>query len=121
MPRYYATTNCDDGRIFENAGIDAFETMDEVRAYLLRGYDAVDWKLDTAEIGPARFGDCWVKVHSAPRAKDGGFVAGLFDGAPFRPDQLRVSGPGEHPGGRAWWIEPTEEVLAVLSIEPREP
>ena len=112
----YATKDSDGGRISENATILAFASEQEARAYLLKGYDAADWDMASAEIGAGCYGDCWVKVHSAPHVDRDELIAGLFDGAPFTADQLAVQAPGQHPGGRAWWIEPTEEVLVVTSI-----
>jgi hypothetical protein len=112
----FATNSSDDGRISENATILAFASEQDARAYLLKGYDPADWDLASAEIGAGRFGDCWVRVHSAPQIEGDKLIAGLFDGAPFMANQLDVRAPGQHPGGRAWWIEPTEEVLVVTSI-----
>lgn len=116
----YATTDADGGRVSQNATIHAFASEQEARTYLLRGYDAADWKLETAEIGAGDFGDCWVKVHSAPQIEGDKLIAGLFDCAPFKADQLIVQSPGQHPGGRVWWIEPSEEVLVVTFVESAE-
>jgi hypothetical protein len=30
-----------------------------------------------------------------------------------------VRGPGQHPGTRAWWIEPTETVYVLTAIRER--
>lgn len=113
----FATTDADGSHISQNADIFAFETEREARAYLLKGYDPTDWNLDTAEIGEGGFGDCWIKVNSAPSEHDGLFVAGLCDFAPFAEHQLNIQAPGQHPGGRAWWIEPTAPVLVVTFIQ----
>jgi hypothetical protein len=115
----YATTDSDAGRIEKDASIFAFDTMDEVRDYLLRGYDAAEWDLDTAEIGAGDFSDCWIKALNAPAEEDGKLIVGACDCAPFTAAQLTVRGPGQHPGGRAWWIEPTEPVLVLTSIKER--
>lgn len=113
----YATTDADEHKISANATIRAFETEEDARAYLLGAFDASDWRLDTAVIGAGDYGDCWVKVHSEPEVEGDKLVAGLFDGAPFCADQLIVRKPGQHPGSRAWWIEPSEEVLVVTFVE----
>ena len=116
----YATTDADGGRISQNATIREFASEQEARTYLLHGYDAADWKLETAEIGAGDFGDCWVKMHSAPQTDGDELIVGLFDCAPFKADQLIVQSPGQHPGGRAWWIEPIEPVLIMRNIQARD-
>jgi hypothetical protein len=116
----FATHDADDGRIGQNATILAFASEQNARTYLLQGYDPADWDLASAEIGAGRFGDCWAKTHSAPQIEGDKLIAGLFDCAPFKADQLIVQSPGQHPGGRAWWIEPSEEVLVVTEILSRD-
>lgn len=114
---FYATHDADDGRISQNAHIVAFETAEQAREYLLSPFDGADWNRETVEIGAGRYGDCWVKLHSAPQIEGSRLICGLFDGSPFTADQLAVQAPGQHPGGRAWWIEPTPEVLVVEYIK----
>ena len=116
----YATADAEGGHISQNATIHAFASEREARAYLLDGYDAADWRLETAEIGAGTFGDCWIKVHSAPRIVGDKLFAGLFGCTPFKADQLIVRSPGEHPGGRAWWIEPSDEVLVLTFIDSND-
>ena len=113
----YATRDADDDRIKKNATIRAFASEQEALDYLLKGYDAADWKLESAALGTGTFGDYWMVVHSEPHVDDDKLIAGACDCSPFAADQLYVLGPGEHPGGRAWWIEPAEAVL-TLHIEP---
>lgn len=110
---FYATHDCDGGRISQNSDIRAFETAEQARSYLLSPFSAADWDLDTAEIGPGYFGDCWIVVHSAPCENERYFK-------PFARNQLNITGPGQHPGGRAWWIEPAEPVLVIDYILERE-
>lgn len=109
----YATHDSEDGYINQNASIFAFDTEAAAREYLLGAFDADDWRQETAVIKAGRYGDAWIKVHSAP-ADDAHYFA------PFSRGQLRIARPGQHPGGRAWWIEPSAPVLVVASIEPRE-
>lgn len=110
---FYATTDADDGWISQNAAIVAFETEAAAREWLLRGYDAVDWNLETAVIEPGGFGDCWIKTIVEPGEDERFFE-------PFTRDQLIIQRPGQHPGGKAWWIEPSEPVLVISQIEPNE-
>lgn len=56
---------------------------------------------------PAWFGDCWVKRHRAPDADE------LNDDGTMTIDGIvcSISPPGTHPGGRAWWLTPVEDVF----------
>jgi len=110
---FYATHDSEEGRIFQNAYIAAFTTREEAVAYLMAAFDAADWNHDSAVIDAGRYGDCWIKVHRAPGEAESYF-------APFTADQLSILAPGQHPGGRAWWIEPAADVLVVERIEERE-
>lgn len=56
----------------------------------------------------ASFSDAWLKMRRAPTRAD----ATLF--YPFAFRDLIVDGPGEHPGGEAWWITPAPAVYAVM-------
>lgn len=108
----YASMDSDDGHIAENAYIQAFDTVEEARAWLSSPFDRDGgWDVATLQIGEGRYHDCWVSTHTEPDLKQHYF-------APFTPDQLRVQRPGQHPGGKAWWIEPSEEVLVVTHIKP---
>jgi hypothetical protein len=115
MPKIYATQDYYGDRIEHDAFIACFDTEAEAREYLLAPYRHDDWDISTAEIAPGRFSDCWIKTHYKPQIE-----AGLYDCAPFSPDELSVRGPGEHPGGRQWWITPTPDVLVVAIIRQRE-
>lgn len=108
--RYFATLDSDDGRIVENANIVVFATREEAVTYLKSAYDPADWNHDTMIIEPGRFGDCWIKSYSAPKDDERWFE-------PFTRDELSILRPGQHPGGRAWWIEPTQDVLVVAYLE----
>jgi len=109
---FYATLDTEADRISQNAYIAAFATRDEAVAYLLSRYDATEWDHASAEIGVGRYGDCWIKVHSVPGDAEPYF-------APFAADDLYIARPGQHPGGRAWWIEPRPEVLVLEKINER--
>jgi hypothetical protein len=112
----YATADSDDGRIAVNATIASFRSADEASAYLLSAYDPREWDHSTAEVGPGRYGDYWMCAHSTPRAEHGQLIVGLSDCAPFNADQLNVAAPGQHPGGKTWWITPSVDVLVVTRI-----
>ena len=106
----YATNDSDGHRIAQNAAIFAFASEAEARAHLLRGYSPTDWNLATAVIGHGTYGDCWIKIHSTPGDDERCFK-------PFDREQLIIQAPGQHPGGRAWWITPSEPVLVIEHID----
>lgn len=117
----YATHDYDDGRISENAMIVAFDTREAAEAYLLAPYQKnCGWDIESAEIGAGRFGDCWIRVHSEPTVHNGKLRALSCDCAPFAADDLCIRSPGQHPGGRAWWIDPVHDVLVVAHIREAE-
>lgn len=62
-------------------------------------YQADELPEGSWEIGD--FTDCWVKTAREPELDDG-----MFDGIP-----VDVRGPGQHPGGREWWITPSVNVF----------
>lgn len=99
---YYATIDNDGHRIAEGAKINAFETLDAARAYILDGLE----NPEDYEVTVGAFGDCWFKMFHEPTAE-------MFPDMPFDFDNLSVRGPGGHPGGKAWWIEPRDEVLVA--------
>lgn len=106
MPKFYATMDSDGFLIRENAHVAAFETRKDAVDYLVAGCG-----LDDPTIETGQFSDCWIKSHSsrAPTADD--LTAW---GSPFAADDLNVQSPGEHPGGRAYWITPTPVILVAL-------
>ena len=116
----YATHDADGGRIESNADIRAFTTEAEAREWLLKSYRDGGWDLTTAKIEAGRFGDCWIKTYSEPREDGDKLVIGAGTCEPFSPEQLYVAAPGQHPGGRVWWIEPNVEVLVVAEIHEAE-
>lgn len=109
MPAY-ATHDADGGDIHLSADIYRFGTEAEARAWLLAPYDPAEWDRATAKIGPGRFGDCWIKTTDPVRVG-----ASLLD--PFTYTQVYVARPGQHPGGRVYWVTPTVDVLTVTHIE----
>lgn len=104
---FYATNDSEDGHINQDAYIAKFETLAEAEAYLRSGYDPSEW---TVEIEAGFFGDCWIKTMNAPKIGDN-FLS------PFSYTQLSVRAPGQHPGGKQFWIEPCVDVLIAI---PRE-
>jgi hypothetical protein len=115
----FATHDAEYGRISERATIRAFATYQEARDWLLEAYDPSDWRHSSAIVEPGRFGDCWIKTSSEPTVEDGDLWVGASRVEPFYADQLIIRAPGSHPGGKFWWIEPSEPVLVVSRIEER--
>lgn len=110
---FYATDDHNDGLIHKNATIFAFATREEAEAYLKAGFDPEHWDFSGATIESGRFGDCWIKVHSAPDDDEHYF-------SPFTSDDLIILPPGQHPGGKAWWISPRADVLVLTGLRPVE-
>jgi hypothetical protein len=81
-----------------------------------RARDRREWDVETAEIAPGGYGDCWMKWMKAPRVGNPGAGEGY---APFSYTQLIVQAPGTHPGGRFWWITSSPDVLTVAEIKER--
>lgn len=108
---FYATHEFDGERISESADIFAFETLAEAEKFLRAPFGS-DWDMSDAKVKPGRFGDCWIKTQQAPDL-DARWLA------PFAPDDLYVSGPGSHPGGRSWWITPGVDVLVITGARER--
>jgi len=108
----YATKESEFGRIIEGASINAFDTEEEAKAYLLDGYDPRDWDHSTAEFGRGYFGDCWLKLSEHPEK-----TPWLIE--PFTLDQIIISGPGQHPG-HGYWIDPYPDILVLENIKERE-
>ena len=100
---FYATHDSEDGCISQNAHIAKFATRAEAEAYLRNGFDPAEWEV---EVEDGSFGDCWVKFHNAPRVGDTAL-------APFSYPQLSILRPGQHPGGKQFWITPRSEVLVA--------
>ena len=117
MPYIYATRDFDDGCAQSKAHIEMFRNEADARAWLLRDYDARDWAVETAVIAPVEsWGDCWIKLYAEPRY-------GSVPPWPFTwHNQVSIKKPGEHPGGREYWVTPSASVtvLAIHDIRPRD-
>jgi hypothetical protein len=113
MPKFYATNEADGLRIAAGAYIRSFDTREQAEAYLRGIYRDDEWDLSNAEIAPGCFGDCWQKAHKKP-----GMVEPWF--APFTYRQLIISPPSRHPGGKAYWITPSPDVLVLVGVKERE-
>lgn len=124
---FYATIDADvnvrcgagvfESRIAENATIAGFNTRAEAEEFLLSPYKrGGGWDLDSAKIGTGRYGDCWIKTFDEPKIDGSQLVAGLCDFAPFSANDLRIERPGQHPGGRRYWVTPQPDVLVVEYI-----
>ena len=115
----YATHESEEGRIMENATIYAFENEAAAREYLLTTYDAAEWDRESATIEPGRFADAWIRTYSKPHIEGEKLISGLCDFEPFYASLLWVTAPGQHPGGKAWWVTPSPDVLVISSIRER--
>jgi hypothetical protein len=104
MDKFYATLDSEDGSIQEDAHIVKFDTRAEAEAYLRDGYDPAEWAVDIKDGG---YSDCWMKFQNAPRVGDAAL-------APFSYTQLSILRPGQHPGGKQYWITPRSEVLVAM-------
>lgn len=111
----YATLDSESYTIRENATIRAFETRDDAEAYLRDAYAeflrdaAADDEPLALTIEPGQYSDCWIKSHDVPTPERMEMWC-----EPFGPDDLIVRRPGEHPGGKRYWIEPSPEVLVAI-------
>ena len=103
---FYATLDSEDFHINETAYIAKFDTRAEAEDYLRGAYDPSEW---TVQIETGHFGDCWLKTSNAPKV-GGNFLS------PFSYTQLSVRAPGQHPGGKQYWIEPRVDVLIARAI-----
>ena len=104
----YATTDANGLTISERAVIRGFASESEALSALAREYDLEPGERLVLDAGS--FGDCWIKTHDAPRPD------GLLDTSPFALDDLIVQAPGSHPGGRAWWLTPSDPVMVAVIV-----
>lgn len=113
MKTFYVTRDTDtDGYIEFDAEIRRFETEETALEYLLDGHDPDEFDFSSARLVRGEFSDCWIKFHE-PVTEDHHATA------PFRLDEVSVSGPGSHPGGKAWWVTPYADVM-VLRVDAFE-
>lgn len=107
MTKFYATRDSEDGYINEDAHVAVFDTRAEAEAYLRDGFDSTEWAVDVED---GRYGDCWMKFQNAPRVGDTSL-------SPFTYNQLSILAPGQHPGGKQYWITPRPDVLVAVPTE----
>lgn len=107
----YATLDSEGDRIERDAAIFAFPSLQQAREYLLDGFPENWWRWETAAIEAGSYGDAWIKTLDYPAP----YVV-----EPFTLDECSIARPGEHPGGREYWITPRPDVLVVSHIEPKE-
>lgn len=108
----YATQDYDGDRIERDAAVVKFDTLADATAWLLKSWHADEWDRATAVIAPGQFSDAWLKRMARPRVAGRGFE-------PFSYTQLQIQSPGEHPGGRQYWVTPWPDVLVVAEISQR--
>lgn len=105
----YYTYDADGVRIEERAQIRRAETREEALGETRRYYERSDF--DVVDLERGSFGDCWIKCASISTVelyrKDWEAEAG----------PLIVQEPGSHPGGRAWWVSPSAEIMVPVLRE----
>jgi hypothetical protein len=108
MTMYYATHYSENGKIDQGADISAFPTEQEARDWLLKAFEGSGLQEDGFEIviETGSYGDCWIKYSRAPEDHDRWVT-------PFALDDLYVAAPGQHPGGKIYWITPRPDVLVA--------
>lgn len=116
----YATRDNDGHVIRENAYIRFFETDKEAQEWLAEAIDLESFREDDSAsfivYEHGGFSDCWIRLHRDPFT-DGllGYVVTeisrplTYEGVP-----VSLNPPGDHPGGREWWITPKVDVLIAL-------
>jgi len=113
-PIYYATLDSEAGHIEEDAHIASFKTYQDSVLYL--AHKAIDYlepgEVMTYEAGD--FSDCWIK--SIPNPENGCLQE--WDGNPFSVDDMMIQRPGDHPGGKVYWVTPRHTVLVRVTTKP---
>ena len=105
--KYYTLDTADAAIISENADIQIGD-LESVAAEYNANYD-FGVKISGWEKGD--FGDCWVKFYRCPDMDENGQIQ--IDGI-----LCDVKCPGTHPGGRAWWCSPVDDVFVpVYEVE----
>ena len=107
----YATRAFSDNHIEENADIQAFDTEEAARTFLLGAFPDDEWDHSTAKIEAGSFSDTWIKVYG--EIED-------CDIKPFAIEQLNIRARGNHPGLADYWIEPRPTILVVSEIDEKE-
>lgn len=110
----YLTFDAEGCHIAKCAEISSHRDMDAALAAARNVYAYSDFEV--AGLEPGSFGDCWIKLYSDPRTDDGK-IAPHIDTRPFTAQEMMVLAPGQHPGGRAWWIEPGVTVYVPILRE----
>lgn len=108
MTKFYATQDHEDGYVSEGAHIAVFDSLKDAEEYAREGYDLDDGEALTITTG--EFGDCWIKAAQKPAVGDPTLT-------PFTFNDVRVQHPGEHPGGRFYWLTPRRDVLVARITE----
>lgn len=104
----YFTTDADGHKIAERADIRRADSQEAALEALRGYYSGSDFAVVSLEAGS--FGDAWLRFSEAPGASD---MARLEREA----GALSIQEPGQHPGGRQWWIEPASTVFVPVLRE----
>ena len=106
---FYATGDSANGIIAQNAKIEQFDSRAAAEAYLATLYvpglaDGEGLAFETGD-----FEGCWVVRHDRKEVEALDYAEG-----PFERDDLTIWPPGQHLGGKAWWVTPSPEVLIAM-------
>lgn len=107
----FYTLDADGDHIPERADILQAETEEAALAAMKRYYAGPNSDFKVTGFRRGRFGDCWIKCNNraavdANREKWEAEAGGLY-----------IAEPGQHPGGRSWWITPASDVLVPVVHE----
>lgn len=110
---YYLTNDSSDGMAHENAEFIKVSTKEEALTHFKEQYEDSGF-IVTGLIELFGFADCWCKCHFKP---DQDLLENLAGQIGCSVDDIHVSAPGTHPGGRSWWITPHINMLSPMLIE----
>ncbi len=105
----YATRDNPEIYIAEHANIRKFSTRAAARAYLEAPYDLGELESEEGALvfeEASDYADCWKKLPYKPSVGDP--EPSLFS---YR--QVLILNPGEHPGGKYYWLTPRPEVMTA--------
>lgn len=111
---FYATQDSEGDCIEKNATIKSFDTEQAALEYLKTAYPAEYWDLSDVKAVPGYFDDCWTKLYHRPTEDELDEWMG-----PFNHQSVMVRSPGQHPGGRQWWVSPAADVLVLMGVKER--
>ena len=105
----YVTLDADGRDIERDADILRFRSMSAALRYVRAHFPPAE--VESVELTSGSFGDAWQKWHRRPVP-----VRDSHRLAPFRFADVRIAEPGQHPGGREWWITAPADVLVPVVV-----